>query len=239
MTIMTTLDIQRALNQAGASPRVDEDGIFGRKTIAAVKRFQARAGLDTDGIVGPLTLRAFAAAIGQDGAALADAAALGGIVPPWVETARRKMGLSEKRDNAELRAFLKSDGNTLGDPAKLPWCGDLIETCIALTLPEEPMVTNPYWALNWLKFGVMIPEALPRLGAIGVIIRDGGGHVFFIVGHDERYWHALGGNQSNTISIMKVAKDRTQGLRWPSTVPIPTNILSMSTFDGTISTNEA
>jgi hypothetical protein len=51
------LAIQNALNQAEASgaPLV-LDGIFGPKTEAAVKAFQKREGLATDGDVGPLTL---------------------------------------------------------------------------------------------------------------------------------------------------------------------------------------
>lgn len=51
----TTLGLQRALNAAGASPPLKEDGIPGPRTTAAVKAFQAKAGLVADGIVGPKT----------------------------------------------------------------------------------------------------------------------------------------------------------------------------------------
>ena len=43
--------IQRALN-------ISDDGKFGPKTDAAVRKFQALSGLPDDGIVGPVTRRA-------------------------------------------------------------------------------------------------------------------------------------------------------------------------------------
>jgi len=44
---------QLLLNAAGA--RLDADGIYGPKTVAAVKSFQSAHGLDADGMVGPKT----------------------------------------------------------------------------------------------------------------------------------------------------------------------------------------
>lgn len=51
----TTLGLQKALNAAGASPRLKEDGIPGPRTTAAVRAFQTFSGLTADGIVGPKT----------------------------------------------------------------------------------------------------------------------------------------------------------------------------------------
>ncbi|MEW5741635.1 MAG: D-alanyl-D-alanine carboxypeptidase family protein [Myxococcota bacterium] len=45
--------LQKKLNERGA--RLAVDGIFGPKTLAAVKRFQQQRGLAVDGIVGPKT----------------------------------------------------------------------------------------------------------------------------------------------------------------------------------------
>jgi uncharacterized protein (TIGR02594 family) len=205
------------------------DGILGRATTAAIAKFQADRKLDIQypGTIGPKTLAALD--LDQEQPLL---------TPPWITLAKTKMGLHEVRNNAELKAFLKSDGHALGDPAKLPWCGDFVETCIAVSLPKELMISNPYWALNWLKFGREVPIAKPVMGAIGVKTRDGGGHVFFVVGHDKTYVHALGGNQSNSISIVKIAKKDVKGLRFPTTYPMP-QPLPFSTFTGKLAGSEA
>lgn len=228
----TVKQIQHALIDQGYSiGPAGADGIMGRATINAVKRFQENRHLDIKypGTIGPITLRAlgFSEDIQQED-----------VTPPWVIEARRKIGLHEQRNNKSLKAWLKSDGNTLGDPAKLPWCGDFMETCIALTLPEEPMVENPYWALNWKKFGR--PVTGVALGAIAPFQREGGGHIGMVVGHDKIYFHILGGNQSNAVTISKINKNRLSGsLRWPSTYPTPVEFLPMTTIDATVTTNEA
>lgn len=211
------------LGNAGA------DGIAGRMTIAAITKYQTDKHLKTTypGTLDAVTLAALG--VGATGS-----------TPPWVSLARTKMGLNEIKDKKALTAFLASDGHALGDPSKLPWCGDFVETCIAVSLPREPMIANPYWALNWLSFGVVVNPAKPVFGAIGVKSRDGGGHVFFIVGHDKDYWHALGGNQSNSVSIVKIAKGPDiKGLRYPSTYPLPASAMPYSVFNGNLAGSEA
>ena len=48
-------DLQTRLNNIEANLGVD--GVFGPKTVAAVKQFQSKFGLVADGIVGPKTWR--------------------------------------------------------------------------------------------------------------------------------------------------------------------------------------
>ena len=57
-------DIQKALNDKGFG-QVGVDGIFGRGTESAVRRFQKASGLGVDGIVGPSTRSALQAAQAQ------------------------------------------------------------------------------------------------------------------------------------------------------------------------------
>ena len=51
-------DLQARLNALGAKPPLKLDGIFGPKTLAAVRAFQKSHGLKVDGLVGPLTTAA-------------------------------------------------------------------------------------------------------------------------------------------------------------------------------------
>ncbi len=227
---MDTREIQTRLKALGFDPG-PIDGIPGRMTTAAVKAFQKAKKLVQDGIVGPKTIAALVGSMPDAKPATAS------VAPPWVSIARSKLGLLETRDNAKLKAFLKSDGPTLGDPAKLPWCGDFVETCIALALSAEPMVTNPYYALNWAKFGVAMKEA--ALGQVLVFKRDGGGHVGFYVGEDATRFRVLGGNQSNSVSEAWIAKSRLYARRWPSTYPLPKPAVIRVTAAGATSTNEA
>lgn len=208
----TVQDVQRRLIALGFDPGL-ADGIRGRKTIAAVKTFQMGSNLTADGIVGPKTLRALFGGVEKPAAESPDAT-------PWLDVGQRKKGLHEKRDNAALKAFLKSDGKTLGDPASLPWCGDFVETCIALALPEEPLPNNPYGAINWLQFGKPVS---PRKGAVLVFWRGSPaswtGHVGFYVSEDATHFHVLGGNQTDSITVSRIAKARLRkdGSRWPLT----------------------
>lgn len=137
---------------------------------------------------------------------------------PWITEGKKVFGLHEARDKEELTAWLKSDGQRLGDTEKLPWCGDYVETAIKNSLPDEPFEgavgNNPYWARNWLKFGVNCP---PNYGAIVVFSRGRGGHVGFVVGEDDSDYYVLGGNQSNMVNITRIDKGRLLGFRWPLT----------------------
>jgi peptidoglycan hydrolase-like protein with peptidoglycan-binding domain len=47
--------LQQSLNQAGAAPRLEEDGDFGARTEAALRAFQQKFGLEVDGVAGPDT----------------------------------------------------------------------------------------------------------------------------------------------------------------------------------------
>jgi len=149
---------------------------------------------------------------------------------PWIAAGKAVFGLHETRDNRYLKQWLRSDGATLGDPKALPWCGDYVETCIKNSLPKEhfrgPLGENPYWARNWLYFGL---KCEPCYGAVFVFSRGKGGHVGFGIGEDATDYYILGGNQSNAVTISRIAKGRLLGCTWPKTADKPVRKLTRMT----------
>jgi uncharacterized protein (TIGR02594 family) len=75
---------------------------------------------------------------------------------------------------------------------------------------------NPYWARNWLQFG---RDTKPVIGAVLIFVRGSGGHVGFAIGQDDTHFFVLGGNQSDAVTVARVAKSRLLGARWPLTYP--------------------
>lgn len=210
-------EIQAALNEQGyrAGP---VDGVRGRMTITAIRAFQRKNGLFPDAIVGPKTR----AKLFKGDASASGVKPTSDDLLPWMSEAKRVKGLHESRNHSRISRWLRSDGATVGDPAKIPWCGDFCQTAIALSMPDEPIPENPYLAANWMKFGT---ECKPQFGCVLVFWRGSPsswkGHVGFYVGESGSHFHVLGGNQSNAVTITKIAKNRLRkgGSRWPLTAP--------------------
>ena len=89
-----------------------------------------------------------------------------------------------------------------------------------LALHDEPLLsalgTNPYWARNWLLFGQAVQ---PITGAVLIFEGGSGGHVGFAVGQEDTHFFVLVGNQSDAVTIARIAKSRLLGARWPTTYP--------------------
>ena len=227
---MTTTEIyavQVRLTALGYTPGVP-DGVLGRATMGAIAAFQKAKHLDIKwpGTLGPKTLAALNLPEAEQ------------LSLPWYDEVKRRMGLHELSDRRSLMSWLRSDGSTLGDPSKLPWCGDLVQTALALTLPEEVLPSNPYLARNWSRFGKEVPL---QLGAVLVFWRGArsgfSGHVGFAAGQNGKRVYVLGGNQSNRISITPLDTERLLAVRWPLTY-VERNIALPLRTGGATSTNE-
>ena len=185
----------------------------------SVKAWQRALGVTADGDFGPHTLAASLALLPAQTGAGPEPDRSRGDQLPWIAEGLKVLGLHETRDNAALRAWLKSDGKTLGDPSALPWCGDYVETCIKAALPFEPFIgalaTNPYFARNWGTFG---ESCILAYGCIVVFERGpNSGHVGFAVGQDADNIYVLGGNQGDAVSVVRIAHHRLLATRWPVT----------------------
>ncbi len=95
---------------------------------------------------------------------------------------------------------------------------------------------NPYWARNCLLFG---QDTKPVAGAVLIFASGSGGHVSFAIGQDDTHFFVLGGNQSDAVTIARIAKSRLLGARWPATFPPrPQRLLTMKPGEFFATTNE-
>lgn len=228
--------IQRALlNKGYYMPPLTIDGIPGGGTRVAMIKFRRdkQLGVGDSLILDSHVLMLLGLpALGPNDA----------VEPPWMPILQAKMGLREVADKAALEAFLRSDGSTLGDPSKFPWCGDLAET-VMLNSGYGPVPSNPYLALNWGTYGADAAEL--GYGVLVVYRRPGPngneGHVGFIVGisADGTRHRVRGGNENNQIGDAWIAADRLAFKRLPKTYNAKIPKLPVLKSDGTLSTNEA
>lgn len=159
-----------------------------------------------------------------------------GQEPVWLSHARSLIGIKETPGKTHTKAILdwvKGLGGWFTDD-ETPWCGTFVAHCIR-TAGISDIPKNWFRAREWEHWGQPSP---PRVGAVVVFSRTGGGHVGFLVGENAENYYVLGGNQSNAVNITPIAKSRSTAVRWPSTIPLSEVKLPRMT-GGTISKNEA
>jgi len=167
---------------------------------------------------------------------------------PWMHTAKALMGTDEVRgsgNNPKIIKWAKSIGGFVKSyytKDSIHWCGLFVDYCwSANDIKSE--IKNPLGARNWLKAGV---PTNPQYGATMVFWRGKksgwAGHVGFYVSEDDDYYHILGGNQSDTVNVTKISKNRFLGARWPKnhgTLKEQFKGRIKKKFDGRVSTNES
>lgn len=156
--------------------------------------------------------------------------------PKWMEEARARMGEREipgPRHNRWIAEGWKRLGAGWFTDDETPWCGFFVAHCIEQAgLPFPALFPR---AMSWADWG---KPCKPAVGAVGVFKRPGGGHVGFLVGENAADYYVLGGNQSNAVNIMPLARNRLVATRWPASLALPDPGLPRMT-GGVRSTNEA
>lgn len=226
--------IQLALVRRGFVTGV-VDGIWGRRTIQAVRAFQQASGLSPDGIVGPAT---YAALFGEK-----PDATMGPLLP-WIAEAESLSGTEEVLGGGNNRVILDwARDLDIGYPGdEVPWCGLFVAHCIGATMPNEVLPANPLAARSWTTFG---DATEPRLGAVMVFWRESKsgskGHVGFYTGENRNAYRILAGNQSNKVGLALIGKDRLLKARWPRTAASLNggSAIVMVDKQGELSQNEA
>jgi uncharacterized protein (TIGR02594 family) len=123
----------------------------------------------------------------------------------------------------------------------IPWCS-LFMMYVALESGWDINGIN-LMARSWLKFGTSVQT--PMLGDVLVFWRGSKtgtqGHVGIYVGEDKDYYHVLGGNQNDQVSITRIAKTRLLAARrckWRIAQPSNVRRVILSPV-GQVTANEA
>jgi uncharacterized protein (TIGR02594 family) len=143
-----------------------------------------------------------------------------------------------KQHNPTILSWAKALGlDKVYTNDEIPWCGLFVAYCAHAAGLD--VVKHPLWALNWNKYGNVAKVAM--LGDVLTFTRNGGGHVGIYVGEDATHYHVLGGNQNNSVSVSRIAKDRLSQARrtaWKVAQPASVRVVHLEA-KGVITTNEA
>lgn len=132
----------------------------------------------------------------------------------WINEARNHLGLKElngSNKHPTIDGWAKSLGASW--VAGQPWCGTYIAHCLKTAGVKYPK--NWYRALAYAsEGGVKLKK--PAYGCVAVKSRNGGGHVCFVVGRDQKTNKlvCLGGNQSNMVCFALYAESDFDAFMW-------------------------
>lgn len=178
------------------------DGIYGKLTGEAVRAFQKSYGLVVDGIVGIKTTTA--------------------LLGTNTTSMRQKMydvamfelnrGIKEVRGGENPRIIEYHSATTLkAQEDEIPWCSSFVNwVCKQVGVKG----TESAMARSWLKWGNITQN--PQRGDVVVISRGNNGvsgHVGLVDKVDDKFIWILGGNQGDTVSIVKFDRSRLLGFR--------------------------
>jgi uncharacterized protein (TIGR02594 family) len=243
--------LQLALAKLGYGLR--GTGYFGGATEAAVMDFQERCSLEVDGEVGAETAQALDQAVAGPPQPAKPSQGQQPPQPPpgtdarplWVIEGLKWLNLREGRDgadNSDILDWARDEGGAIARDYKhdaIPWCAlfaNMVLTKVGIK------GTETLWALDWDKWGQKLPG--PAVGAFAPMKREGGGHIAIVVGRDTHgNLMCLGGNQSDSVSIIPFPANRPRSFRWPVGVAAPFKAgfesLPLMRSDGRVSAKEA
>lgn len=218
--------VQLRLKELGFDPG-PIDGVRGPRTDAAIVAFKKSIGLRARPYFGPLTERALFTEVDKQ----ADL--------PWMQAATDMMGIHEDRDTARLRKWFDRSVAWI-DPRDVSWCGAFVQTCMKIAFPNIITPDKPLLARSWQSFGV---STHPSFGSVLVFWRGQKagwqGHVGFYRAEDDTHFHVLGGNQSDSVRVTRIAKTRLLASRWPAQWPGRSNPIFVTPGGVPVSNNEA
>lgn len=138
----------------------------------------------------------------------------------WLVLARTLIGTTEvkgKQHNPEILQMWRDIKRSGIKDDETPWCaafvGAVLERCGIKSSRFESAASYSTWG---------VPINSPVVGCVVVFLRQGGGHVGFVVGRDAAdNLLVLGGNQSDQVNVRAFPRNRVVAYRWPDGEPAP------------------
>lgn len=116
-------------------------------------------------------------------------------------------------DNNPVIMGWADETNTTYPGDVVAWCGLTVSVAAKRSGWDYHPGGNALWARNWALWGQPVPVERAMLGDVLVFKRGSGGHVALYVGEDNTHFHILGGNQSDTVNIVRKAKSEILAVR--------------------------
>ena len=167
--------------------------------------------------------------------------------PKLIVEARKWFGLKEisgARNNPWIMRWAGYLGGWVAgyySKDSIAWCGLFIGYIVAKS--RKPTNAKLLSARSWAKWGT-VRKGPPKLGDILVFWREKPtswkGHVGLYVAEDKDAYHVLGGNQGDSVSIIRISKNRLVTARYFYKTREPENVRRVfMTANGELSKNEA
>jgi uncharacterized protein (TIGR02594 family) len=143
------------------------------------------------------------------------------------------------KNNPTIMGWARETNTTYPGDATA-WCGLAVSVAAKRAGWDYYPGKNALWARNWALWGHKAKTAM--LGDVLVFPRGQGGHVAIYVGEDKTHYHILGGNQSDTVNIVRKAKTPILAIRrapWKIAQPENVRRVYLSAKGAPTSTKEA
>ena len=163
------------------------------------------------------------------------------LEPIWLSVFRMLIGTPEipgSQSNPMILQWVKDlKAPEWYDNDDKPWCAlGLNRVFLATQMEVAGTGYDLFRAKTFETWGV--PLTVPALGCVMTFVRPEGGHVGLYLGERKDAYSILGANQSNTVGIAWIKKDRLTSTRWPANVPLPTSGRIWLNGTAAVSTNE-
>jgi len=115
-----------------------------------------------------------------------------------------------------------------------PWCGAF--AAHVMQQAGLPIPRHWYRAKAWLDWGM---SCKPAYGALCILDRQGGGHIFFVTRLSADSVWGVGGNQGDRVCEARFARSRVLDFRWPAGRPAPMPLALTADTGESLSDKEA